>query len=487
MPTNQHNQNPLSIDGQNALYSSSSDTFNIDNNYSFNLGSRSSYTSDINDDAMAISTSTYNPTNGYGLVNAGAAVSEAAGQNPYGDVPNLGGNNWGLDMIQAPEVWENGHTGQGIIVAVIDTGVDINHQDLGNNIWSNTREIPGNGIDDDGNGYIDDVHGWNFNNDNNNVLDNNGHGTHVAGIVAGVNNGVGVTGVAYNSQIMSIKALDESGSGSYSAIANGIYYAVDNGANVINLSLGGTFSNRTLKSAIEYASSKGVVVVMAAGNSGGSTPDYPARYANQTGIAVGAVDANGNLTNFSNRSGNTEMAYVTAPGQGIYSSVPNNQYASYNGTSMATPYVAGVVALMLSANPNLTEAQIRSIITRTAGNNNSNSTPTTNPGFDFVPILDEFFGGSSAKNTTSNYQSFQQNHTLTESSDIPSVVSNYQTSTISNVEVTRRYYQDSVPNSLANSPTDINEDNNLDFGQLINQIVRQLEEYQRFLGIAGDR
>ena len=135
--------------------------------------------------ASVATNSSYNSTNGYGLVNAGLAVSKAAGVSPYADVPNVGGNNWGADLIKAPTVWNNGYTGQGTIVAVLDTGVDYNHQDLKNNIWSNNKEIAGNGIDDDSNGYIDDAQGWNFDSSNNNVLDNNGHGTHVSGTIAG--------------------------------------------------------------------------------------------------------------------------------------------------------------------------------------------------------------------------------------------------------------------------------------------------------------
>ena len=346
--------------------------------------------------ASVATNSSYNSTNGYGLVNAGLAVSKAAGVSPYADVPNVGGNNWGADLIKAPTVWNNGYTGQGTIVAVLDTGVDYNHQDLKNNIWSNNKEIAGNGIDDDSNGYIDDAQGWNFDSSNNNVLDNNGHGTHVSGTIAGENNGIGVTGIAYNSKIMPVKVLDANGSGSYSNIAKGIYYAVDNGANVINLSLGGNSSNDTLKSAIEYASSKNVIVVMAAGNNGDSMPSYPARYAYNSGIAVGAVDQNNNLADFSNRSGSQEITYVTAPGVNIYSTIPNNQYANYNGTSMAAPHIAGVVALMLSANPKLTESQVRQIITSTSANSTNPSEPTkpSEPGLkmpSLFPPLDSFF------------------------------------------------------------------------------------------------
>jgi subtilisin len=387
------NNNLLSDKGLNVTSISSLDSFNTKDDYSLNFSRRSSYNSsdaDVqllnngdsensnNPTANAFSTGNYNSTNGYGLINGAAAVARAIGQNTFADVPDLGGNNWGADLVKAPEVWAQGYTGKGVVVAVVDTGVDYNHEDLKNNIWTNSKEIAGNGIDDDGNGYIDDNYGWNFADQNNNTLDNNGHGTHVSGTIAGENNNSGVTGIAYNAKIMPVKALNESGSGSYNSISKGIRYAVDNGANVINLSLGGRYSNRTLESAIDYASSKGVIVVMAVGNDGDSSPDYPARYAYKSGIAVGAVDRNNNMPDFSNRSGTNEIGYVTAPGVKIYSSVPNNQYATYSGTSMAAPHVAGVVALMLSANSNLTDAQVRQIVTETAGN----STQTTSSSFD---------------------------------------------------------------------------------------------------------
>ncbi|MCX7593379.1 MAG: S8 family serine peptidase [Fischerella sp.] len=310
----------------------------------------------------------YSSTSGYGLIDASAAVAKAIGQNSFADVPDLGGNNWGADLVKAPEAWAKGYTGKGTVVAVLDCGVDYNHSDLSANIWTNSKEIAGNGKDDDGNGFIDDVYGWNFDGNNNNTLDVAGHGTHVAGTIAGANNNFGVTGIAYDTKIMPVKVLDDNGYGSYSAIANGIYYAVNNGAGIINLSLGGNYPNSTLQKAIEYASSKGVIVVMAAGNDGGEKPIYPARYAENWGIAVGAVDQNNNMAGFSNRAGNNPLTYVTAPGVDVYSTIPGNKYAFYNGTSMATPHVTGVVALMLSANPNLTDAQIRQIIAQTSAN-----------------------------------------------------------------------------------------------------------------------
>jgi subtilisin family serine protease len=312
----------------------------------------------------------YSSLSGYGLINAAAAVASALGQPTFADVSPFGGtNDWGANLIKAPEVWAQNYTGQGVIVAVLDTGVDRNHPDLNDNIWVNSDEIAGNGRDDDGNGYVDDVYGWNFASNNSNTQDGNGHGTHVAGTIAGERNDFGVTGMAYGAKIMPVKVLSDSGSGSFTNIARGIRYAVDNGAKVINLSLGGSSGSSDLQSAVQYASSKGAIVVMAAGNSGGSQPGFPARYATSWGIAVGAVDQNNTMASFSNKAGsNSNMVFVNAPGVGIYSTRPNNSYTTLSGTSMATPHVAGVVALMLSAQGSLTDAQVRQILMQTSGN-----------------------------------------------------------------------------------------------------------------------
>lgn len=319
-------------------------------------------------------TSGYSAQNGYGLVDASSAVAKAAGKDKFADAPEEGGNNWGADMVKAPSAWSQGYTGEGVVVAVLDTGVDRNHEDLKNNIWKNSGEIADNGVDDDGNGYVDDVFGWNFDSNNSNTLDVDGHGTHVSGTIAAEKNSTGGTGVAYGAKIMPVKVLDDNGSGTNSAIAKGIYYAVGNGARVINLSLGGGSYNQELEQAVQYASSKNVIVVMAAGNSGGSQPIYPARYAEKSGVAVGAVNRNGQMADFSNRSGNKQISYVTAPGVSIFSTLPSNQYGSYSGTSMATPHVAGVVALMLSANPGLSDNDVRNILADTS--KNSASTPS---------------------------------------------------------------------------------------------------------------
>jgi len=329
----------------------------------------SGYTLSLSPDSI------FNSTYGYGLVNAAAAVAKAIGKPTFADVSNLNGTNWDNDLVNAPEVWAQGLTGQGITVAVIDTGVDIRHPDLKNNIWRNTGEIAGNGIDDDGNGYVDDINGWNFGSGqgNNNVMPGKigpetGHGTHVSGTIAALNNGYGVTGIAYNAHIMPIKIGDLM-SGELlnpASLSNAIRYAVDNGARVINMSLA-WIDAPEIQDAFAYAAAHNVITVTAAGNFQQSLPSFPASYATDYGIAVGAVNSSKTIAPFSNRAGiNSSMQYVVAPGVNIHSTFPNNTYTNLDGTSMAAPHVAGVVALMLSANPNLTAAQVRQILTSSA-------------------------------------------------------------------------------------------------------------------------
>lgn len=314
----------------------------------------------------------FSSTNGYGEASVERAIESLLGVSIADQANQFGAGLYGLDRIGAPEVWNYGYTGEGLVVAVLDTGVDRNHQDLDANTWVNAGELAGNGVDDDGNGYVDDVYGWNFSGNNNNTLDVNGHGTHVAGSIAAERNDFGVTGVAYDAQIMSVKVLSDAGYGYNQGIADGIRYAVDNGANVINLSLGGSSPNSELQNAIQYAWSSGVAVVMAAGNSGASMPGYPAAYANQWGMAVGAVDSTGALASFSNRAGSAPIDYVTASGVAVTSTTPNNSYATYSGTSMATPYMAGAMALLMQANlesgSNRSIGQLEQLFTSTATN-----------------------------------------------------------------------------------------------------------------------
>ncbi|MBF2019988.1 MAG: S8 family serine peptidase [Hydrococcus sp. C42_A2020_068] len=328
----------------------------------------------------------YSSSNGYGFVNAAAAVAAAIGQAPFPNVEDpyypdgsVYGEDWGINMVNAPEAWLQGYTGQGVTVAVLDTGVDLNHPDLASNIWTNIDEIADNGFDDDGNGYVDDVYGWNFFYGSNNTWDANGHGTHVAGTIAAVDNEYGTTGVAPNAKIMPIQVLPDTNGEQerYSdTLTQGIYYAVNNGARVLNLSLGSRnrFSANE-QAAIEYASQQGCIVVMAAGNGDEygnpyPTPIFPAYLASNWGVAVGAVDSS--YYQYYNRAGDNPLVYVTAPGVGIYSTAPDEYvfggYQYLDGTSMATPHVAGVVALMLSANPNLTDADVRNILATTSSN-----------------------------------------------------------------------------------------------------------------------
>ena len=209
---------------------------------------------------------------------------------------------------------------------------------------------------------------WDFVQDDNTPLDGDGHGTHVAGTIAADNiehNNVNLTGVAYNATIMPVRVLDDNGNGTNADVAAGIRYAVDNGADVINLSLGGGYSSE-MESALQYAAAQNVVVVMAAGNESASQPGFPANLANQLGVAVGAVDSTNRMANFSNKAGISALNYIVAPGVNIYSTTPGNTYNSFNGTSMATPHVAGVAALMLSASPNLTAAEVERILRETA-------------------------------------------------------------------------------------------------------------------------
>jgi trimeric autotransporter adhesin len=311
----------------------------------------------------------FNSTYGYGLVDAGLAVAKALGlRTRLPNVATTGSNSWSNDMVNAGAAWAKGFTGQGVTVAVIDSGVDINHKDLRDNIWYNSGEIAGNGIDDDGNGYVDDVNGWNFDLNNNNVTDSSSHGTHVAGTIAASNNGFGITGVAYDSKIMPIRLTDNQDKWN-GRLDKAIRYAVDNGARVINMSLSYPDDGipNGLRDAIAYAANQNVIVVSAAGNQKLSLPRSPARFATEYGFSVGAVDSNQVIAEFSNLAGNdSQMHHVMAPGKDIFSTLPGNDaYGLKNGTSMATPHVAGVVALMLSANPYLTHTQVRQILTET--------------------------------------------------------------------------------------------------------------------------
>ena len=291
---------------------------------------------------------TFSSVNGYGQIQAKGAFEQLLGRSLWEQTP-LGGELWNLDMIGAPEVWAAntngpGATGDGVTIAVIDTGIDYDHLEFKGRIGAGYDFVDGDSI----------------------AEDTNGHGTHVAGTIAAANDGRGITGVAHNATIMPIRVLDENGVGDLSDVIRGIRWATNNGADVINLSLGGTEYSPAMADAIRDASRRGTVVVMAAGNSGGSSPEYPGAQAIEHGIAVGAIQRDGRLANFSNRAGTRPLDYVTAPGLGITSTLPGNRYGSLSGTSMATPHVAGVAGLLKSHNSRLSSSAIKDLITGTA-------------------------------------------------------------------------------------------------------------------------
>ncbi len=228
-------------------------------------------------------------------------------------------------------------------------------------MWRNTDEIPGDNIDNDGNGYTDDVFGWNFVNDDRNVADFTGHGTHIAGVIAAARNDFGTTGVAYDAKLMPLRVLDVNGKGRTSSVAEAIRYALRNGADIISLSLTSDGYSGSIYNALLEARDQGVLVVAAAGNQGRAEPSYPARHSAELGnvLSVGAYDPDRRAASFSSRVGDSGAVQVDAPGVGIYSTTPGNTYGEWYGTSMAVPHVAGVAALIWSANPGLSVEQVR--------------------------------------------------------------------------------------------------------------------------------
>ena len=258
--------------------------------------------------------------------------------------------------IDAVEAWNQTTGSAAIIVGVIDTGIDYSHEDLVNNLWTNTTELNGiTGVDDDGNGVVDDIYGARWTNGNGlptsgDPFDGDNHGTHVSGTIGAVgNNALGVVGVNHNVRIMALKFLDDSGSGFTADAIAALEYAVANGAHVTNNSWGGGGFSQTLKDAIEAAGAAGQLFVAAAGNDGSDNDalaSYPASYDSATIISVAASDHSDGKASFSNW-GLTSVD-LAAPGLGILSTIPGNSYSSLSGTSMATPHVTGVVALVLS-------------------------------------------------------------------------------------------------------------------------------------------
>lgn len=300
---------------------------------------------------------------------------------PYADL-------WGHYAINAPSAW-NTTNGAGVVVAVIDTGLDSSHPDIAASIWTNPREIPGNGLDDDGNGLVDDTHGWDFvGPDASNPtqsdlpLDHHGHGTHVSGTIAATgNNGMGILGVAWGAKIMPLKALDDHGIGWDSTLVPAIRYAANSGADIINASWAGPGRSRAIAEAVQYATGLGVVFIAAAGNNSDDAMSLcPANLLEA--ITVAASGPGTTLSGFSNYGTKIDVA---APGVDILSLRASGvalepsvaaQFLRMSGTSMAAPHVSGVVALLLSRNPNWSVEDVRQILRGSA---------TTQPGIEWSP------------------------------------------------------------------------------------------------------
>lgn len=274
---------------------------------------------------------------------------------------------WGLQKIQAPSAWNVITDSRAVTVAVIDTGIDYTHADLVNNIAVNDREIPGNGIDDDTNGYVDDYYGYDFINYDGDPFDDHYHGTHCAGTVgAQGDNGLGIAGVAWSARLLPVKVLSGSGSGSYAAVTAGINYAVQRGASILSMSLGGPAYSQIMADAITNAQNQGVLVVAAAGNSARDAdiyPSYPAAFSHDNIISVAASTSSDGLSSFSNYG--VVAVDVAAPGSSIYSTMPGNGYSSLSGTSMAAPHVAGMASLLQALRPDLNYSQIKAALLET--------------------------------------------------------------------------------------------------------------------------
>jgi thermitase len=270
--------------------------------------------------------------------------------------------------INVLRAWSITKGSKDVKIAVIDTGVDYTHPDLKSNIMINEAELNGKpGVDDDGDGYVDDIYGYDFANKDADPQDGHGHGTHCAGNIGAVHDGAGIAGVMANVKILPVKFLSDSGSGETIDAIAAIDYAIKRGVNVMSNSWGGGEREQSLEDAIKAAEAAGITFVAAAGNESSNndtTDSFPANYDVSNVISVGSFTSAGAKSSFSNYG--LKTVHVTAPGSNILSTYKKGGYTTMSGTSMATPHVAGVIGLLLSQEPNLTPAQIRERLVQTS-------------------------------------------------------------------------------------------------------------------------
>ena len=266
------------------------------------------------------------------------------------------------DDIAAPTAWDTRTSCAKM--AIVDSGAQANHPDLADNLWHNPDEVPNNRKDDDHNGYVDDYYGTDVTDGKGNADDDNGHGTHVAGIVGGRgNNGVGVSGVCWSATIVPVKFMNARGKGSTSAAIEGLDYAIKQNAKIINCSFGSSAKSKTLKDEIDYAKSKGVLLVVAAGNDGDdidAKPSYPASFTEGNILAVAASTQDDGLADFSNYG--RKSVDVAAPGASILSTYPTSGYKRLSGTSMAAPMVAGAAAMLKARRSSATYGDLKTAL-----------------------------------------------------------------------------------------------------------------------------
>lgn len=280
---------------------------------------------------------------------------QATAQDPYYR------KQWYLSDLKIPSAWDI-TTGSDIVVAVVDTGINQSHPELSSRLWTNSQEVPNNGQDDDSNGYIDDIHGYNFIDDSTNLTDEHGHGTGIASVIAAqTNNQRGIAGVDQKARIMVLKALNEIGGGEFNDIVEAVRYAADNGAKVVNMSFGASVGDRDLRSAIDYALSKNVIIVAASGNAGEDQIFYPAAYSSV--VSVGSIDDSDHHSDFSNYGSGLD---VVAPGEEIIMADLDDGFMEAAGSSFATALVSGIACLASAVNPSLTQSQFVELLHTTS-------------------------------------------------------------------------------------------------------------------------